>query len=109
MKKEEYKKRNNKRHHAHLVEDEEEEGPRRKQAKEEDAEEYVLFYALSRYIIPGEETWLIDSGDSKHMAGHNKTLSKLEEKNSPHKVSLGDDYPNILSKVLVNQDISLTL
>ena len=95
MKREEYKKRNNnKRHHAHLAEDEdeEEEGPQRKQAREEDAQEYVLFYTLSGFVTPGEDTWLIDSGASKHMTGQKKTLSKLEEKSSPQKVSLGDDY-----------------
>ena len=98
MKRKEYKKRinNNKRHHAHLAEDEdeeeEEEGPPRKQAREEDAEAYVLFSALSRSVTHGEDTWLIDSGASKHMTGQKKTLSKLEEKNSPQKVSLGDDY-----------------
>ena len=98
LKKEEYKKRNNnKRHHAHLAEDEdeeeEEEGPQRKQAREEDAEEYVLFSALSGFVTPGEDTWLIDSGASKHMTGQKKILSKLEERrNSPQKVSLGDDY-----------------
>ena len=44
-------------------------------------------------MTPGEDTWLIDSGASKHMTGmEKKTLSKLEEKNSPQKVSLGDDY-----------------
>ena len=40
----------------------------------------------------GEDTWLIDSGASKHMIGMNQTLSILEEKNSLHNVSLGDDY-----------------
>ena len=89
LKKEEYKK-NNKTHHAHLAE--EEEGPRRKQAKEEDAEEYVLFFALSGSVTPGEDTWLIYSDASKHMTRQKKTLSKLEEKNSPQKVSLGYDY-----------------
>ena len=43
-------------------------------------------------MTPGEDTWLIDSGASKHMTGQKKTLSKIEEKNSPKKVSLGDDY-----------------
>ena len=91
MKRQEYKKRinNNKRHHAHLAEDEdeeeEEEGPPSKQAREEDAEEYVLFSALSGTVTPGEDTWLIDSGASKHMTGQKKTLSKLEEKISPRK------------------------
>ena len=31
-------------------------------------------------------------GASKHMTGQKKYLSKLEEKNSPKKVSSGDDY-----------------
>ena len=97
MKREEYNKRNNyKRHHAHLAEDEdeeeEEEGPRRRHAREEDAEEYALFSALSGSVTPGEDTWLIDSGALKHMPGQKKFLSKLEEMNSPQKVSLGDDY-----------------
>ena len=43
-------------------------------------------------MTPREDTWLIDSGASKHMTGQKKTLSKLEEKNSPKKVSLGDEY-----------------
>ena len=91
MKKQEYKKRinTNKIHHAHLAEDEdeeeEEEGPQRKKAREEDAEKYVLFSALSGSVTPGEDTWLIDSGASKHMTGQKKTLSKLEEKSSPQK------------------------
>ena len=63
-----------------------------KQAREEDAEEYVLFSALSGFVTPGEDTWLIDTGASNHMMGQNKILSKLEERNSPQKVSLGDDY-----------------
>ena len=79
LKKEEYKKRNNnKRHREHLAEDkdeeEEEEGPWRKQAREEDAEEYVLFSALSGFVTPGEHTWLIDSDDSKHIIGQNKIM-----------------------------------
>ena len=43
-------------------------------------------------MTPKEDTWLVDSGASKHMTGQKETLSKLEEKNSPQKVSLGDDY-----------------
>jgi hypothetical protein len=84
---EEYKKINNIRHHAHAVEDDD---PPSKLAKEEN-EEYVFFSALSRSMTP-EDTWLIDSGASKHMTGHKNTLSILIEKDSPHKVSLGDGY-----------------
>ena len=93
------KNNNNKIHHAHLVEDqdeeEEEERPRKIQAKEEDVEEYVLFSALSSSITLGEDTWIIDSGDSKHMTWKKQNLSRLEEKKYPQKVSLGDDcqYP----------------
>ena len=43
-------------------------------------------------MTPGEDTWLIYSGASNHMTRKNKILSKLEDKNSPEKVSLGDDY-----------------
>ena len=82
MKRQEYKKKinNNKRHHAHLVEHEdEEEGPPRKQAREEDAEEYVLFSALSGFITPGGDTWLIDSGASKHMMDKRKICQDLKK------------------------------
>ena len=55
----------------------------------------MLFFALSWFVTPREDTWLIDSGASKHMTGKKTTLSRLEEKNYPQKVSLGDDnqYP----------------
>jgi hypothetical protein len=59
---EEYK-RKNKRHHAHAVEDEE---PPAKILKEQ-IKDYVLISALSGSVTIGEDTWLIDSGSSKHM------------------------------------------
>ena len=34
-------------------------------------------------MTPIEDTCLIDSGVSKQMKGQNKTMSKLEENNSP--------------------------
>ena len=43
-------------------------------------------------MTPREDKCLIDSGASKHMTGQNKTLPKLEEKNSLQKVSLKGDY-----------------
>jgi hypothetical protein len=85
---EEYKKRNNKIHHAHAAEDDE---PPNKLDKEE-IEEYVLFFALSGSVTPGEDTWLINSGSSKHMTGQKNTLSRIIDKEYPQKVSLGDDY-----------------
>jgi hypothetical protein len=67
---EEYKKRNNKRHHAHVVEDDE---PPTKVTKEE-IEDYVLFSSLSGSVTPGEDTWLINSGASKHMTSQRDSL-----------------------------------
>jgi hypothetical protein len=37
-------------------------------------EDYVLISALSRSVSPGEDTWLIDSGASKHMTGQRDIL-----------------------------------
>jgi hypothetical protein len=70
---EEYKKRNNKRHHAHAIEDDE---PPTKLTKQE-IEDYVLFSALSGSVSPREDTWLIDSGASKHMKGQRDILFSL--------------------------------
>jgi predicted aspartyl protease len=84
----EYKKRNNKRHHAHVVEDYE---PPTKMTKEE-IEDYVLFFAILGSVTPGEDTWLIDSGASKHMTVQRDILSSLTEKDFSQKVTIGDDY-----------------
>jgi hypothetical protein len=43
-------------------------------------------------VIPKNDTGLIDSGASKKMTCNTNNLSSLEEKNSPQKLSLGDDY-----------------
>jgi len=83
---EEYKKRN-KMHHAHTIEDDE---PPTKMIKEK-IEDYVLISALSGSVSPGEDTWLIDNGASKHMTGQRDILSSLTENNFPQKVTLGDD------------------
>ena len=47
----------------------------------------------------GEDTWLIDSGASKHMTDQRDILSFLTEKNFPQKVTLGDDYQNPIKGV----------
>ena len=73
---------------CHLVEI----GGQQRLTRGEDVDEYVLFYALYGSVTPREDTWLIDSGPSKHMTGKKKTLSRLEEKSSPQKVSLEDVY-----------------
>jgi hypothetical protein len=55
-------------------------------------EDYVLISALSGSISLGDDTWLIDSGASKHMTGQRDILSCLLEKKFSQKVTLGDDY-----------------
>jgi hypothetical protein len=87
VKREEYK-RKNKRHHAHGVEDEE---PPANMLREQ-IKDYVLISALSGSVTPGEDTWFIGSGASKHMTGQRDFLSYLSENKFSQKVTLGDDY-----------------
>ena len=77
-------------HHAHVVEDEE---PPTKMIREQ-IKDHVLISALSRSVTPREDTWLIDSGASKHMTGKRNTLSCISEKKFSHKVTLGYDSKN---------------
>jgi hypothetical protein len=46
----------------------------------EHIEDYVLISTLSGSVSPGEDTWLIYSGASKHMIGQRDILSFLSEK-----------------------------
>jgi hypothetical protein len=78
------------RHHAHAAEDDEHDHEKTKE--EDSSEEYVLISALTGTVTHGSDTWLIDSGASKHMTGYKESLSDLVQKDSPHKVKLGDDY-----------------
>jgi hypothetical protein len=58
----------------------------------EQIKDYVLILALSGLLTPGDDTWLIDSGSSKHMIGQRDILSCISEKIFSQKVILGDDY-----------------
>jgi hypothetical protein len=51
-----------------------------------------LISALTGTITHGSDTWLVDSGVSRHMIGYKDSLSYLVQKDSTHKVKLGDDY-----------------
>ena len=75
------KNRSKKRYHAHTAEDDE---PPRKKSKEESEdssseEEYVLISALIGTVTHGNNDWLIDSGDFKHMTGFKESFVKLSE------------------------------
>ena len=54
-----------------------------------------MISALTGSVSPGNDTWLVYSGASKHMTGYKDSLSCLLQNESPHKVMLGDDsqYP----------------
>ena len=84
------KNEGNKRHHVNVAEDE---GPSQKQEKTNNSDiEYSLYSALTGTVTHGNDTWLVDSGASKHMTGFKEYLSTLIERESSQKVKLGDDY-----------------
>jgi hypothetical protein len=45
----------------------------------EEIKDHVLISALSGSVTPREDTWLIDSGASKHMKGQRNFLLYLRE------------------------------
>ena len=84
------KNEGNKRHHANVAE---EEGPSQKKERNDNSDiEYYLISALTSMVTHGNDTWLVDSGASKHMTGFKEYLSTLIAKESSQKVKLGDDY-----------------
>ena len=79
MVRDQIKKGRNKRHHANFAEDEE---PVQKKERNNDSDdEYSLISALTGTVTYGNDTWLVDSGASKHMTGYKDYLSALVEKN----------------------------
>ena len=51
-----------------------------------------MIFALTGTVTHESDTWIVDSGSSKHMTSFKDSLSNLQKKDSPHKVKLGDDY-----------------
>ena len=80
---------------THVTEDNDREEEEETKKDEDSGEEYVLISTLTESVSPGNDTWLINNGASKHMTGFKESLSCLEQNESPHKVMLGDDsqYP----------------
>ena len=105
---EEQLKKRNKRFQAHAVEDDDQEDEKRTKEDEDSCEEYVLISTLIGSVSHGSDTWLVDSGASKHTTCYKDSLSCLVQKDSPHKVKFGDDY-NIPSKGWEKPLISWTL
>ena len=77
----EVKGKMDKRHHAHVVE--EEEPVRKKERRTDSDDEYVCIAALTVSVNHEDNTWLIDSGASKHMSGYKETFIDLTMKDSP--------------------------
>ena len=72
MARDQIKKGRNKRHYANVAEDEE---PVQKKERNNDSDdEYSLISALTGTVTHGNDTWLVDSGASKHMAGYKDYL-----------------------------------
>jgi hypothetical protein len=85
-----HEKEKKKKHHAHAT-DVEEHKPK--------DEEFVFVSTLTETITQGSDTWLIDSGASKHMNGFINSLSKLTKKDSSLQVVLGDDSKHAIKGV----------
>ena len=68
-----------------------EEGHHHKKQRNEDPTEFFFISALSGTVPNTGDTWIIDSGASRHMTGYKENLSKIVEKESRLSVVLGDD------------------
>ena len=67
------KNEGNKRHHANAAE---EEGPFQKKERNDNSDnEYSLISTLTGTVTHGNDTWLVDSGASKHMTGFKDYLN----------------------------------
>jgi hypothetical protein len=80
----------NKKHHAHATDTEDH------KAKDE---EFVLVSTLMGTITQRSDTWLIDSGASKHMTRLINSLSNLIENDSSLQVELGDESKHAIKGV----------
>ena len=67
------------------------EGHHHKKQRNEDRTKFFFISDLSGTVPTTSDTWLIDSGASKHMTDYNENLSEVVEKESHLRVVLGDD------------------
>ena len=69
-----------KRFQAHAAEDSDQEVEEEAKKDEESSEEYVLISSLTGSFSPGNDTWLVDSGASKHMTGYKDSHHSVYKK-----------------------------
>ena len=82
------------RYHASTVEaNEEPQGKRLKESNvaEQKKKQIILISALIGSISNIKETWLVDSGASRHMTGYRSALTYLTEQKSSVEVEMGDE------------------
>jgi hypothetical protein len=79
-------------HHASTTEDEESKKRQKGSPSEkEKTKEYYLVSSLSGSLTTGHDTWLVDSGASKHMTWYMDILSYFKKRTFSDQVQLGDD------------------
>ena len=81
------------RYHASTAKANEE--PQNKRSKESNVAEQkkkkiILISTLTDSICNIKETWLVDSGDSRHITGYHSALTDLTEKKAFVEVKMGD-------------------
>ena len=59
--------------------------------EDEPRREYYLIFALSGSITDSANSWLVDSGASRHMTGNRGALTSYRKKKFTTQVELGDD------------------
>jgi hypothetical protein len=79
-------------HHASIVNDEE---PSKKYKHEE---AYFSYYSALTGSLE-DDMWLIDSGASRHITGDRENLSSMKEKETSHKVDLGDNNSYVVKGI----------
>lgn len=78
----------------------------------ENKEEFIFFYVLSSNIPTDGDTWLIDSGASKHITGYKNQLIDLTEKESNLHMVIGDDaqyFVRVFGDTTLNLDSGISL
>lgn len=81
-------------------------------AEQKNNEDFLFFSALSINVPTDCNTWLIDSGASRHITGYREPLSDLIEKESNLHVVIGDDARYLVrgfSFTLLNLDSGISL
>ena len=63
-----------KRCQAHVVEDNDQEDEEKAKKDEDSSQEYVLISTLTGSVSLENDTWIVDSGTSKHMTGYKDSL-----------------------------------